>query len=88
MHLIWIYLFTATIIDSLGTTLNFVDFNMSFAEFFSERKLKMLFFFFNGIIHGMAKSSVLSVLLYSAFVIRQQINGNNICPMLDHSDIR
>lgn len=75
MRIIWIYLLAASLIDSMGTCLNFVDFNMTFGEFFSHERLKMLIFFVNGLIHGIAKSSVLSVLLYSAFVIRQQLHG-------------
>jgi hypothetical protein len=58
--------------------LTFVEFDKTLVWYLSEEKDYFIFYFIEGIFHGVTKSSISSLLLLTAFIIRQKLNGIQI----------
>jgi len=58
--------------------LTFVEFDKTLVWYLSEEKDYFIFYFIEGIFHGVTKSSISSLLLLTAFIIRQKLNGIKI----------
>jgi hypothetical protein len=78
--MIWIYVFILIIsfLESIGFSLTFVEFDKTLVWYLSEEKFYFIFYFIEGIFYGATKSSISSLLLLTAFIIRQKLNGMKI----------
>jgi hypothetical protein len=78
--MIWIYVFilTVSLLESIGFPLTFVGLDKPLVWYLSEEKVYFIFYFIEGIFYGVTKSSISSLLLLAAFVIRQKLNGMKI----------
>jgi hypothetical protein len=79
--MIWIYVFILIIsfLESIGFSLTFVEFDKTLVWHLSEEKVHFfIFYFIEGIFYGVTKSSISSLLLLTAVIIRQKLNGIKI----------
>jgi hypothetical protein len=78
--IIWIYVFIliTSFLESIGFSLIFVEFDKTLVWHLIEEKVYFIFYFIEGIFYGVTKSSISSLLLLTAFIIRQKLNGMKI----------
>ncbi len=78
--LIWIYVFILMIsfLESIRFSLTFVGFDENLVWYLNEKKVYFIFYFIEGKFYDVTKSSISPLLLLTAFIIRQKLNGMKI----------
>jgi hypothetical protein len=65
-------------LESIRFSLTFVGFDENLVWYLNEKKVYFIFYFIEGKFYDVTKSSISPLLLLTAFIIRQKLNGMKI----------